>query len=74
MILGKIPAFPVELPPLIAPYKGGETENLVPSPGGLGWGKTQICKLLQTCHRSLALSGLSHKGREPLYLLTALFR
>ncbi len=65
----------VELPPLIPPFQGGISENLVPSNnrkssslplqrGGLGWGNSRTGNDLITCVYTVALL----RGGEPLAL------
>ena len=48
----------VELPPLIPPFIGGkqESSSLPLTRGGLGWGKTVISQLFQTCVYTVALA------------------
>ena len=47
----------VELPPLIPPWKGGKKKSSsLPFPrGGLGWGKSLVNQLFQTCVYTVAL-------------------
>jgi hypothetical protein len=49
----------VELPPSIPPMHWAEAGNLVPSPmhwGGLGWRKTLVNQLFQTCVYTVAFA------------------
>ncbi|MEH2452580.1 hypothetical protein [Nostoc sp.] len=63
----------VELPPLIPPYKGGKQKKCCSLPfirGGLGWGKTEIYQLLETCVYTVAYQGRTTGGLKRSQILT----
>ena len=63
----------VELPPLIPPYKGGKQKKYCSLPfirGGLGWGKTEIYQLLETCVYTVPYQGGTIGGLKRSQILT----